>query len=374
MAGRIPKSFIDELIARADIVEVVGARVTLKRAGSNYKGLCPFHGEKTPSFTVSPSKGFYHCFGCSAHGTAIGFLMAYDNLEFPEAVEALAEMMGLEVPRENTGVPGAQGRERRALRAAARSGSDLSRRAAQQREGDRVLEEARHRRTDRGPLRHRLCAGRVGHRAEAARHLGCASRETHASRARRRERLGPPLRPVSRSHHVPDPQRAARPDHRLRRPRARLRRAEILELAGDADLPQGPRAVRPLRGAAESRGARSRSSSSRATSTSRASFSTASRTPSRRSARRRRRKICAASRASRTASCSASTATARAAPQRGVRWRPRCRTAAARWSSSSCCCPRSDDPDSFVRTKGADAFRSVGARRPRRYRTFSLKS
>jgi DNA primase len=105
MAGRIPQAFIDELIARADIVEVVGARVTLKRAGSNYKGLCPFHGEKTPSFTVSPSKGFYHCFGCSAHGTALGFLMAYDNLEFPEAIEALAEMMGLEVPRENTGAP-----------------------------------------------------------------------------------------------------------------------------------------------------------------------------------------------------------------------------------------------------------------------------
>jgi DNA primase len=105
MPGRIPKSFIDELIARADIVEVVGARVALKKAGSNYKGLCPFHGEKTPSFTVSPSKGFYHCFGCSAHGTAIGFLMAYDNLEFPEAVEALAEMMGLEVPRESTGTP-----------------------------------------------------------------------------------------------------------------------------------------------------------------------------------------------------------------------------------------------------------------------------
>lgn len=105
MAGRIPRSFIDELVARADIVEVVGARVTLKRAGSNYKGLCPFHGEKTPSFIVTPSRGTYHCFGCSAHGTAIGFLMAYDNLEFPEAVEALAEMMGLEVPRESTGAP-----------------------------------------------------------------------------------------------------------------------------------------------------------------------------------------------------------------------------------------------------------------------------
>src|SRR5262245_57072754 len=105
MAGRIPKSFIDELVARADIVEVVGARVTLKRAGSNYKGLCPFHGEKTPSFIVTPSRGTYHCFGCSAHGSALGFLMAYDNLEFPEAVEALAEMMGLEVPRESAGVP-----------------------------------------------------------------------------------------------------------------------------------------------------------------------------------------------------------------------------------------------------------------------------
>ncbi len=129
MAGRIPKSFIDELVARADIVEVVGARVTLKRAGSNYKGLCPFHGEKTPSFIVSSvAKASYHCFGCSVHGTALGFLMAYDNLEFPEAVEALAEMMGLEVPRENTGVPERKRRQRRAVRVAARSRSDLPRR------------------------------------------------------------------------------------------------------------------------------------------------------------------------------------------------------------------------------------------------------
>jgi len=104
MAGLIPQTFIDELISRADIVEIVGARVALKKAGSNYKGLCPFHGEKTPSFTVSPTKGFYHCFGCGEHGTAIGFLMNYDNLPFPEAVEALAEMLGMEVPRE-TGAP-----------------------------------------------------------------------------------------------------------------------------------------------------------------------------------------------------------------------------------------------------------------------------
>jgi len=99
MAGRIPQPFIDDLIAKADIVEIVGGRIALKKAGSIYKGLCPFHGEKTPSFTVSPTRGTYHCFGCGEHGSAIGFLMNYDNLGFPEAVEALAEMLGMEVPR-----------------------------------------------------------------------------------------------------------------------------------------------------------------------------------------------------------------------------------------------------------------------------------
>ncbi len=109
MGGRIPKAFRDELIARADIVEIIGSRVTLKKAGSSYKGLCPFHGEKTPSFTVSPTKGFYHCFGCQASGTVIDFLMNYDNLGFPEAVEALAEMLGMEVPRETGDVPEKRG-------------------------------------------------------------------------------------------------------------------------------------------------------------------------------------------------------------------------------------------------------------------------
>ena len=80
MAGLIPQHFIDELIARADIVEIIGSRVPLKKAGREYKACCPFHGEKTPSFTVSPMKQFYHCFGCGAHGTALGFLMEYDKL------------------------------------------------------------------------------------------------------------------------------------------------------------------------------------------------------------------------------------------------------------------------------------------------------
>ena len=90
MAGRIPQSFIDELTARADIVELIGSRVELKKAGREYRACCPFHNEKTPSFWVSPQKQFYHCFGCGAHGTALGFLMEYDKLSFPEAIEELA--------------------------------------------------------------------------------------------------------------------------------------------------------------------------------------------------------------------------------------------------------------------------------------------
>ncbi|MCH8943366.1 MAG: DNA primase [Proteobacteria bacterium] len=105
MAGLIPQDFIDDLIARADIVEVVGRRVPLKKAGREFKACCPFHGEKTPSFTVSPGKGFYHCFGCGAHGTAIGFLMEFDHMSFVEAIESLASSMGVEVPRNESDQP-----------------------------------------------------------------------------------------------------------------------------------------------------------------------------------------------------------------------------------------------------------------------------
>ena len=87
MAGRIPQSFIDELLTRTDIVEVIDERVPLKKAGREYKACCPFHNEKTPSFTVSQTKQFYHCFGCGEHGTAISFLMDYEHMEFVEAVE-----------------------------------------------------------------------------------------------------------------------------------------------------------------------------------------------------------------------------------------------------------------------------------------------
>jgi len=98
--ARIPDAFIDDLLARSDIVELVGARVPLKKQGKEYAARCPFHDERSPSFTVSPTKQFYHCFGCGAHGTAISFLMNYDRLEFLDAVEELARRAGMEVPRD----------------------------------------------------------------------------------------------------------------------------------------------------------------------------------------------------------------------------------------------------------------------------------
>ncbi len=98
MAGKIPQSFIDDLLNRTDIVELIDSRVHLKKAGKNYQACCPFHNEKSPSFSVSPEKQFYHCFGCGAHGNAIGFLMEYDGLNFPDAIGELANLHGLTVP------------------------------------------------------------------------------------------------------------------------------------------------------------------------------------------------------------------------------------------------------------------------------------
>jgi DNA primase len=103
MAGRIPQAFIDEIVARSDIVEIIGARVPLKKSGREFKACCPFHNEKSPSFWVSPDKQFYHCFGCGAHGTVVGFLMQYEKLGFLDAVADLAQRAGLPLPREALG-------------------------------------------------------------------------------------------------------------------------------------------------------------------------------------------------------------------------------------------------------------------------------
>src|SRR5438552_16209787 len=103
----IPNDFIATLLSRVDIVQVIDRYVPLKKAGANYQACCPFHSEKTPSFTVSPTKQFYHCFGCGAHGTAVGFLIEYGGKPFPDAVEELARDAGLEVPRTHAPVAAA---------------------------------------------------------------------------------------------------------------------------------------------------------------------------------------------------------------------------------------------------------------------------
>jgi DNA primase len=99
MAGRIPQEFLDQVLGRVDLVEIVNARVPLRRAGREFMACCPFHAEKTPSFSVSPQKQFYYCFGCGVHGNAIDFLMAYERLEFLDAVEELARVAGLDLPK-----------------------------------------------------------------------------------------------------------------------------------------------------------------------------------------------------------------------------------------------------------------------------------
>ena len=91
MSGRIPQHFIDDLLARVNIVDVIDSRIKLKRAGKNYSALCPFHKEKSPSFSVSPDKQFYYCFGCGAGGNALGFVMEYEKLNYPEALKKLAD-------------------------------------------------------------------------------------------------------------------------------------------------------------------------------------------------------------------------------------------------------------------------------------------
>jgi DNA primase len=107
-SGRIPQSFLDELLLRIDIVELIGARIQLRKAGNSHVASCPFHHEKTPSFNVNPAKQLFHCFGCNASGNAISFLMQYDRLEFVDAVETLAGQLGLSIPYENNATTQAQ--------------------------------------------------------------------------------------------------------------------------------------------------------------------------------------------------------------------------------------------------------------------------
>ncbi len=108
--SKIPSEFIDQLIDRLDIVDIISQRITLKKAGRDYQALCPFHTENTPSFTVSQDKQFYHCFGCGKHGTAIGFLMEFEGMDFVDSIETLAQKVGMEVPRQGGFNRSAQGK------------------------------------------------------------------------------------------------------------------------------------------------------------------------------------------------------------------------------------------------------------------------
>ena len=353
----IPSDFIQTLLARIDIVEVIDRYVPLKKAGVNHVACCPFHSEKTPSFTVSQAKQFYHCFGCGAHGTAIGFLMEHGGKTFPGSGRGTRARR-----RPRRAADRARGRRRTPRPGAGLCAADalcrqvLPRGAEGEPPGDRLPQGPGPDRRDRRPVRHRLRPRRLAgarRRVPRLRQRGAGDRRPGDRRRRRQA-----LRPLPRPDHVPDP-RHARPGDRLRRPGARPGRTQVPQLAGDPALLQGPRALRPL--------------------------PRAQRDPRRRPRRRRRglhgrRRTRAARRRLRgrdaghgdhadpraeaaarwpTASCSASTATTPGARRRGGRWKTRCRSSPTARRSRSCSCPRARTPT----TSSASAAR----RRSRRW-------
>ena len=343
MAGRIPQHFIDELVARTDIIEVIGSRVQLKRAGREYKACCPFHDEKTPSFTVSADKQFYHCFGCGAHGTALGFVMELRPSRFRRG------------GRGTRGARRSRGAARR-RRCRARAPNEelyvaLERAALFFRQslsgeptGARLLARARPGSPDSiarfgiGYAPHALGRPARPLRHEPTRNARCCCARVSSSSATEPPRRQRPLRSLPRPRHVPDP-RCARPHDRLRRTRARPGRAEVSELARNRAVPQGPRALRAVRGAAGDaqpaapagrRGLHGRRA---------ACTRPASPMPSRRSVRRRRPSTCSGFSASSAKSCSASTVTAPDAPRPGARSRTRWARSSRAGRCASCSCP-----------------------------------
>jgi DNA primase len=135
----IPTAFIQELVARADVVDIVGRHVQLKKGGANFMGLCPFHGEKSPSFSVSPSKQFYHCFGCGKNGNVISFLMDFSGMGFVDAVKELAQQYGMQVPEDDASPEDrARAAAQRAAAADAERRAGKSQRCLPQRTQDRA--------------------------------------------------------------------------------------------------------------------------------------------------------------------------------------------------------------------------------------------
>jgi len=160
----IPESFKQDLLNRVDIVDVVSRYVQLRKGGANYLGLCPFHGEKTPSFTVSPSKQFYHCFGCGAHGNAIGFQMEYGGMGYIDAVKDLAASVGMQVPELRPRTAEEAAREERETDLYAVMEKAMAFFRGELKKSPRAIEYLKGARThgrDRRPLPNRLRAGRL---------------------------------------------------------------------------------------------------------------------------------------------------------------------------------------------------------------------
>ena len=223
----ISEDKLDEIRTRADIVEVIGAHVRLKRAGRNFVGLCPFHNEKTPSFSVNSERGFFHCFGCGAGGTVFNFVMRTEGLSFPEAIESLARRYGVTLPeRGGEAGPGARRARRRVAGQSGRGGffRPCVVEDARRRGGARLPGRARCGYRDRAHVRSWICArpaGQPGARAGAARLVGGGGARGPGQAGRRGH-----ARHVSRTADVPDSRRPGA-GARLWRPRARSASAEI---------------------------------------------------------------------------------------------------------------------------------------------------
>ena len=237
---------LEEFKARLPLIEIVARHVRLTRRGREHLGLCPFHQEKTPSFTVSEAKGFYHCFGCGQHGNAIDFVMALEGLDFGQAIARLrrADRPAGAAPRRQRRAAGRS----HALRGQRGGGALAGRRVWRARRAPRprpIWTKRGARPRDHPALRARLRALRP-HRAEArapGRGLRRADRDRGGPPGPARGRR-PELRPLPPPGDVPDP-RPARPDRRLRRPGARRGASQVPEYARHAAVPQGRAAVRP---------------------------------------------------------------------------------------------------------------------------------
>ena len=257
----IPQGFIQDLLARVDIADVVGRYVQLKKAGQNLLGLCPFHGEKTPSFTVSPSKQFFHCFGCGAHGSAIGFLMEHRGLGYVDAIRDLAQMAGMQVPEETPRAGEAQSKSRALTEL-------LSQAAEFYRKQLKTSEAAVEYLKGRGLTGQTAARFALGFAPDAWQPLRAAFDDYDDPRLAEAGLVisdeGKRYDRFRGRDHVPDSQ-SARSGHRLRRADHGRGRAEVPELAGDAGLPQGPGTLRLCTRGAMPSGRRVAPSSSRVT-------------------------------------------------------------------------------------------------------------